>query len=36
MKQIHYGQFQITNVRSLGADIRRNVQSVNTGDAIPK
>ena len=36
MKQIHYGQFQITNVRSLGADIRRNVHSVNTGDAIPK
>ena len=27
MKQIHYVQFQITNVRSLGADIRRNVHS---------
>lgn len=27
MKQIHYGQFQITNVRSLGADIRRNIHS---------
>ena len=36
MKQIHYGQFQVTNVRSLGADIRKNVHSVSTDDTIPK
>lgn len=29
MKQIYYGQFQITNVMSLDADIRKNVYNLS-------
>lgn len=30
MKQIYYGQFQITNVMSLDADLRKNVYNLST------